>query len=66
MLLCVIFCPQFCCVFAIMHMNLFRDGTGGNVVKELSDFKKLKYFLTLADELMRTLMIPIGLTPTSI
>lgn len=44
----------------------FRDGTGGNVVKELSDFKKLKYFLAPADELMRTLMIPIGLTPTSI
>lgn len=34
-----------------MHMNLFRDGTGGNMVKELSDFKKLNYFLALADEL---------------
>ncbi len=44
MLLCVIFCPQFCCVFAIMHINLFRDGTGGNVVKELSDFKKTEIF----------------------
>ena len=36
------------------------------MVKELSDSKKPKYFLALADELMRTLMIQIGLTPTSI